>query len=309
MFSAEINAFNNVLSDYFSTPCFCTTNGTSSIYCILSSIPRGTILAPAFGYPALINVALTLGFKVKLFDVNKENLVMDDTIINSITDDIVAISFISHGGMVPKNLQKVKQVCSEKNIVLIEDSSTCLGLKYEEKLQGTLCDFGIISFSSSTKIINADGGGVIIFNSDIAKSKMEYISKLIDMGGYSDKRSNIVGLNFLLSKYVISEILSKFDSLDKLLELRNSKISQFSTRKLVSNYCSFPMFLHTDNQIREKLKALNFNFRYRYYCDNNNLVGEEKKENTKYIENTYIDIPNIMEYTDSQIKLFNKILR
>jgi perosamine synthetase len=60
------------------------------------------------------------------------------------------------------NIGKIKQICQEKNLILIEDLAHCIGTKYPNGEEaGTVGDFVALSFSQD-KVIDAVSGGALI---------------------------------------------------------------------------------------------------------------------------------------------------
>lgn len=62
----------------------------------------------------------------------------------------------------PCNIEKIAQICKEKNLILIEDLAHCIGAKYSDGREvGEIGDFVTLSFSQD-KIIDAVSGGALI---------------------------------------------------------------------------------------------------------------------------------------------------
>jgi perosamine synthetase len=62
----------------------------------------------------------------------------------------------------PCDIEKIAQICAEKNIILIEDVAICVGAKYlNGKEAGRVGDFVALSFSQD-KVIDAVSGGALV---------------------------------------------------------------------------------------------------------------------------------------------------
>ena len=62
----------------------------------------------------------------------------------------------------PCDIEKIAQICSKKNIIIIEDLAHCIGIKYVNgKEAGTAGDFVTLSFSQD-KVIDAVSGGALV---------------------------------------------------------------------------------------------------------------------------------------------------
>jgi len=62
-------------------------------------------------------------------------------------------------------IEKIRNICKKKNIILVEDTCESLGTKYKKKYLGTFGDFGTFSFYYSHQI-SAGEGGMIVCNND-----------------------------------------------------------------------------------------------------------------------------------------------
>ena len=95
-------------------------------------------------------------------DINTFNVKTKD-ILNSITNKtkvILLVHVLGNSGEV----DKIKEICSKKKIILIEDTCESLGSKYKKKFLGTYGDFGSYSFYYSHQITSGEGGMVVCNN-------------------------------------------------------------------------------------------------------------------------------------------------
>jgi UDP-N-acetylbacillosamine transaminase len=63
-------------------------------------------------------------------------------------------------GQVAK-IDEIASICRENDIYLIEDSAESLGASFDDKLSGTVGDFGVYSFNGN-KILTTSGGGMLV---------------------------------------------------------------------------------------------------------------------------------------------------
>jgi CDP-6-deoxy-D-xylo-4-hexulose-3-dehydrase len=59
------------------------------------------------------------------------------------------------------DIEKIKNICDKKKIILIEDTCESLGSKFKKKHLGTYGDFGTYSFYYSHQITCGEGGAVV----------------------------------------------------------------------------------------------------------------------------------------------------
>ncbi len=71
------------------------------------------------------------------------------------------------------DIERIAQMCKERNVVLIEDAAESLGSLYNGQQTGTFGDFGIFSFNGN-KIITTSGGGMLVSNNEEAIEKARF---------------------------------------------------------------------------------------------------------------------------------------
>ena len=86
------------------------------------------------------------GAKPVLIDVEKEFYTIDpNKIRENITDKTKAVIAVHLYGQ-PCNMQEIKKICDEKNLLLFEDSAQALGSRYKNQHAGTFGSAGCFSF-------------------------------------------------------------------------------------------------------------------------------------------------------------------
>jgi dTDP-4-amino-4,6-dideoxygalactose transaminase len=105
---------------------------------------------------AIIRARLT----PKFVDINNEYNLDIKKLKKAINENTKAI-IVQHTFGIPAEIEEIKNLCQEKNIILIEDLALSLGLSINDQKAGTFGDSAILSFGSS-KIISCSRGGAII---------------------------------------------------------------------------------------------------------------------------------------------------
>ncbi len=189
--------------------------GRSALLAILEclELPKSSeIMIQAFTCTAAINPIIKAGFKPIYADIDSELNIDPNDIEKKITDNTKAI-IVQHTFGNPAQIQKIKELCKNKNIFLIEDCAHCLGIKYQEKYLGQFGDLAFFSFGRD-KMLSAGFGGMIATNNDtIAQRLNNYISNL-------DYPDNSWTFKQLLHPLLISKIIVpvyEFFSLGKFL--------------------------------------------------------------------------------------------
>ena len=171
--------FEKELADFIGVKNLITVNSGSSAnlvaFATLTSpklgdraIKKGNeVIGVAAGFPTTVNPIVQFGAIPVFVDVDlKTHNVNVDLIEAAITPKTKAI-MLAHTLGNPYNLNKVKELCNEYNLWLIEDCCDALGAKYDGKHVGTFGDIATCSFYPAHHITMGEGGAVFTNNSDL----------------------------------------------------------------------------------------------------------------------------------------------
>ena len=161
--------------------------------------------------------------KTSLVAVKKNNKSVYLT-INNKSKKIIRGLIVVHTFGNAVNLIKLKKLCDERKIKIVEDAAESLGSfytagKYTGKHVGTIGEFGCISFNGN-KIITSGGGGMILTNNKLLAKKAKYLINQAKNDSIFYKHDEI-GYNFRLTNLQASLGLAQFDKLKKYLYLKN----------------------------------------------------------------------------------------
>ncbi|MDR2597301.1 MAG: aminotransferase class I/II-fold pyridoxal phosphate-dependent enzyme [Treponema sp.] len=128
---------------------------------------------------------------------------------------------------VPANVKRIKEICDENNIVLIEDAAEALGSTFEDKPVGTFGDFGTWSFNGN-KIITTSGGGALYSKTDIGIKSAYKLSNQAkeDVDWYEH---NEIGYNYRLSNICAAIGLGQLECLDEKIKKKKEIYALYSS--------------------------------------------------------------------------------
>ena len=261
-------------------------NGTSALHISLKCLKINSnheVLLPSFTFVATANAISYLNAKPHFVDceqstlgVNAEKLrtylkkitkKKSNNCINKKTKKIIKALIVTHIFGHPANLDKLKKLCNDFNIILIEDAAEALGSFYKNKHVGTIGKFGIISFNGN-KIITTGGGGVILANKKKDAFRAKHISNTAKIDHKWKYIHDEVGFNYRLpnlnAALGYSQIKSLKFFLKKKRELYNNYRKNFSKLDFVtlfrepkqckSNYWLQTIILNKKNKnLRDKI--------------------------------------------------------
>lgn len=212
-----------------------TNSGTSALYLILDFLYKNNsdrlIWGPAFTHISWVNVAEWIGYEYDFVDVDELTLSLSpsklleklQTVNDYDTPDIVIM--IDMGGYVGEDTLKVKEICKERNILLIEDAAHAFNQCYKEHKAGTIGDFGFYSFSNP-KLLTCGEGGAIVSKDVNMNAAFE---EAIYQGGWyrynKQRRSN--GLNFIMSNMNTELLRYQLEDIDLIMRQHKEKYLKF----------------------------------------------------------------------------------
>ena len=249
------------------------------------------IIFSAMSFPLYVKIANQLKLKVKLVDVNKNDLNISlrklRECINTKTKGIVVTHLFGY----PCEILEIKKLAEENKIILIEDCAQSFGSYYENLETGNFGNVGIFS-CSLVKIPTTLGGGILI-SSD--KNLKIFIDEWIN----ENLKNNLVKSFKLLFKNIIS-ILNSFPAIYTILSSKiffflnkfNPRIyrkivySGMGVRDKIFDPCERPNLSKYQTEIGiSQLKRVE-------------LMKNKRIENSNYIKSNLINIDglNFLEY-------------
>jgi dTDP-4-amino-4,6-dideoxygalactose transaminase len=133
-----------------------TTSCTSSLYIVaklLFTSKSDEVIVPSITWISTAIVFQMAGFKVRLADVNRNDLMIDiDSIKSAVTKNTKAIVIVHLYGQ-QCNVEAIREFCDDHNIFMIEDCAHRVDIE-----ENSLSDFSCYSFNTVKEIPCGEGG-------------------------------------------------------------------------------------------------------------------------------------------------------
>lgn len=176
----EVEKLERVLCDYTGAKyAVCIANGTAALYvaCVAVGIGAGDeVITTPMTFAASANCALYCGAKVVFADINPDTYNIDPkSIREKITDKTKAIVAVDFTGQVVE-VDEIRRICEEYNLVFIEDAAHSIGSKYNGNPVGSLADLTTFSFHPVKTITGGEGGAILTDNEEYYKKLLLYRS-------------------------------------------------------------------------------------------------------------------------------------
>ena len=125
-------------------------------------LPRGSeVIVPAVSWSTTYAPLEQFGMKVVFVDIDKNTLNIDlDALKRNITEKTRMILLVNLLGN-PNEFDAIKDMCRDKDIIIMEDNCESLGARYQGKQAGTFGLLGTYSSFYSHHICTIEGGVVV----------------------------------------------------------------------------------------------------------------------------------------------------
>ncbi len=206
-----------------------TSSGTSALTTAMASLGIGygdEVIMPAFTFVASFEAVLSVGAIPVLVDIDETLTLNPDAVRKAITSKTKCIMPVHMCGSMA-NLDELQAICTEHNLLLLEDACQSIGATYKGKHVGTIGDAGTFSFDFVKTITCAEGGVVMTNSKDVHTKCDGYTDHGHDHLG-ADRGADLhpfIGYNFRISELHAAVGLAQIKKLDQFLSIQKKNHS------------------------------------------------------------------------------------
>ena len=266
------------------------SSGTAALTTAMAALGIGAgdeVIMPAFTFVASFEAVLSVGAIPVLVDIDETLTLNPEAVRKAISPKTKCIMPVHMCGSMA-DLDALKQICDEHELLLLEDACQSIGATYKGKALGTIGNAGTFSFDFVKTVTCAEGGAVLTNDESIYIKCDGYQDHGHDHLGV-DRGADLhpfIGYNFRISELHAAVGLAQIRKLPKFLEIQRknhshikaalSQIPEISFRQVPDesgDSCTFlSWFLPTEEIARavvNELKAQNILAGNFYWFDNN----------------------------------------
>ena len=222
-----------------------TVNGTSALHIslLLSGVTRDTeVITQALSFIATCNAISYCGASPVFVDVDKQTLglsakslkeflsenaeIVGQHCFNKRTKKRIAACVPMHTFGHPCEISKIKIICEEWNIPLVEDAAESLGSFHENQHTGTFGLMGAISFNGN-KIITAGGGGAIITNDKKLAREAKHITTTAKLAHKWAFNHDQIAYNYRMPNLNAALLCAQLEKIDLFISNKRETASLF----------------------------------------------------------------------------------
>lgn len=237
--SKKVEEFEKKFANYIGTDyAISTSNGTTALHVALlaNDIGKGhEVITSSFSFVATANSVLFTGAKPVFVDIDPNSFNINPSLIEEkITKKTKAIMPVHLYGQTAE-IKKIKEICDDHNLILIEDAAQAHGAKFDGKKAGS---FGTGCFSFyPTKNITTSEGGMITTNS---KSVCEKSKKIRNHGQERRYYYDTLGFNFRMTDICAAIGVCQLKKLDDFNKTRRKNAEVYSKKLSKLDYLECP---------------------------------------------------------------------
>jgi len=281
----HVEKFCQSLHDYTGAKhVFLMTSATTALTMCLKAIdiqPGDKVAVSDFSYPASANVIEDLGAIPVFIDVDCDTFNMSvKDLERKMSPEIKAVIFVDALGN-PSGIEKIKSVCENFGVPLVEDAACAIGSQINSQKVGTISDLTCFSFHPRKLLTTGEGGAILTDNDAYAK----WLSVKSNHGASGMKGKGLdfidYGYNYRMSEIQALMGWKQLVKLDDIIIDRNliansfeSKLKEYGFKKQ-----------HVASNAIHNLQSLVF--KVPHYIVRNELIDHLNEQNIESTIGTY----------------------
>lgn len=216
------------------------------------------VILPTNNFIGVVSAVLYEGGTPVLADMDPETFCMDlDDALSRITPRTAGIIVVHIAGRVDPGIDRLRTVCEERGLFLIEDAAHAHGAAIGTRKAGSLAETACFSFYP-TKIITTGTGGMITTRN----SKLAQFARSLRHHGVGSSLDDVVNLgndwclgeiNALLGTYQLKRLDENVAHRNRMVDLYRQRLGKEQWLKIPSHpenvrhaYYKFPVLLRAD---------------------------------------------------------------
>lgn len=190
------------------------------------NIKNPSVIMPSYTFVSTANAFAKFGFFIKFVDINPDTMNLDeDAARNAISETDIAIMTVNYASC-SSDLFKLKSICEDNNIFLIEDAAQSLNATIATQFQGSIGDLATLSFGEAKNITCGEGGAIIVNNEKFADGAEIIRDKGTNRGKFFRGEISRYGWVALGGHYLLGDLPAAFlyAQLEKYQEITKRRL-------------------------------------------------------------------------------------
>lgn len=220
------------------------SNGTVALHLALVALGIGKgdeVIVPTFTYIASVNAIAYTGAKPVFVDSLPDTWQIDpEDVKKKITDKtkaVMAVHLYGHSC----DMGRLKEICENNRLFLVEDCAEAIGSKYKGQHVGTFGDVSTFSFFGNKTITTGEGGMLLTNDETIYDRANHYKGQ--GLAKYREYWHDVIGYNYRMTNICAAIGVAQLENIDRFLR---------DKRKIAERYRDglegLPLEFHSENK-------------------------------------------------------------
>lgn len=215
------------------------SNGTAALHIAAMAAGFGEgdeVIVSSITFAASSNCVLYCGAKPVFADINPDTYNIDPSSIRKLitpnTKGIIAVDFTGQA----TELDEIREICREHDLILIEDAAHSLGTKYKGQPVGSIADMTCFSFHPVKTVTSGEGGAVTTNSEEFYRRLLRLRSHGItrhqdemvhptDARWYNEQVE--LGYNYRITDFQAALLVSQLGKLDRFSKRRREIVQMY----------------------------------------------------------------------------------
>jgi len=227
-----IERFEELLAERIGAPYIAAvSSGTAGMH-LLAHIaglgPGDEVITSPLSFVASANCFIYQGATPVFADVDSRTLNLDPAAVEAaITEQTRAIVAVDMFGY-PCELDELREICSRRGLVLIEDAAEALGAEYKGRQIGSHGPSGVFGFYPNKQLATGEGGVVFTHSEEEWQLVQSLRNQGRSYGGGAWFDHVRLGFNYRWTDVQAAIGIGQLDKLDRLLSLRAEAAERYN---------------------------------------------------------------------------------
>ena len=215
-----VNQFEKIFEDFHTrTHSLAVSNGTVALHLALLSLgvgPEDEVIVPDLTFAASANAVIHTGASPVLCEIDPDTWCIEPNEVKKLIGPKTKAIMPVHLYGQPCNMDALKSLCDENNLLMVEDCAEALGSEWKGQKVGTFGDAATFSFFGNKTISTGEGGMILFKDSAIA----ERARIMRDHGMSKVKRywHDDIGYNYRLTNIQAAIGVAQMEQFESILE-------------------------------------------------------------------------------------------
>ena len=229
----KVQAFEQQLSEYFGgRPVRTFNSGTCTMEIALRIAgigPGDEVITTPISWVATANVILEVGATPVFADIDPVTRNIDlDQVEAAITSRTRAIIPVYLSGL-PVDMDRLYAIATKHNLRVVEDAAQAIASTWKGKRVGSFGDLVSFSFQANKNLTTAEGGCLVMTNSDEARLAEKYRLQGVTRSGFDGMEVDVLGGKFNMTDISAAIGLNQLPQLEVITARRHELARHYFT--------------------------------------------------------------------------------